>query len=154
MFTKILFPTDFSDTADQSIEYIKQLQNVGAKKIIVINIIHQRIIDTLDTMHKAIYFQDGRFQEDAEKAERDLEEKRSEKLAGIVTELETVGYEVTAKVLKGYPVKEILRVEKEEAVSLIIMGSHGRSNFRRARIGSVSEKVIRRSVSPVLLIKR
>ena len=69
-------------------------------------------------------------------------------------ELETAGFEVKIRIEKGYPVKEILKVEKEEAVSAIVLGSHGRNNIRGARIGSVSEKVIRRAVSTVLIVKR
>ncbi len=75
-------------------------------------------------------------------------------MAPIVAELEAAGFEVKIRIEKGYPFREILKVEKEEAVSAIVMGSHGRNNFPGARIGSVSEKVMRRSVTPVLLVKR
>ncbi len=154
MFTKILYPTDFSDVAGKSLEYIIALRNCGAEKIVVLNVIHQRVLDTFETLHKAVYFQDGRYQEDAEEAEMRLEEERAKKMVPIVTKLETAGYEVKTRIAKGYPVREILKVEKEEAISVIVMGSHGRNNFPGSRIGSVSEKVIRRSVTPVLLVKR
>ena len=154
MFKTILYPTDFSDNAGKSLDYLKQLHNAGAEKIVLLNVIHQRVLDTLETIHKAAYFQDARYHEDAEEAERRLEEERKEKLAPIAAELEKAGYEVKIKISKGYPFKEILKAEKEEDISVIVMGSHGRNNFRRARIGAVSEKVMRRSLAPVLLIKR
>ncbi len=154
MFTKILYPTDFSDTAGKSLEYIKALYYAGAKQVLVLHVIHQRIIDTLDTLHSAVYFQDGRYQEDREKAEQRLIEDRAKKLKAVASELETAGYAVRTILRTGYPVREILKVEKEEAVSVIVLGSHGRNNLRGARIGSVSEKVIRRSEAPTLLVKR
>jgi len=154
VFKTILFPTDFSDNAGKSLDYLKELHNAGAEKIILLNVIHQRVLDTLETIHKAAYFQDARYHEDSEEAERRLEVERKEKLAPVAAELEAVGFEVKIRIEKGYPFREILKVEKEEGVSAIVMGSHGRNNFIRARIGAVSEKVMRRSTTPVLLIKR
>ena len=154
MFKTILYPTDFSDNAGRSLDYLKQLHNAGAEKIVLLNVINQRILDALETIQKVAYFQDGRYHEDREEAEQKLEQDRRNKMAPIAAELEAAGLEVKIRIEKGYPVREILKVEKEEAVSAIVMGSHGRNNFPGARIGSVSEKVMRRSVTPVLLVKR
>ena len=154
MFTKILYPTDFSDTAGKGLEYIKALRDAGGRQVLVLHVIHQRIIDTLDTLHAAVYFQDGRYQENREEAEQRLMEDRRKKLSRVTAELDDAGYEVKTILMTGYPVREILKVEKDEDVSVIVLGSHGRNNLRSARIGSVSEKVIRRSASPVLLVKR
>ena len=154
MFDTILYPTDFSDSAAKSVTYIKALKSAGAKKVILVNVIHQRVLDTLDTMQKVLYYQDGRLQGDTEETIDKLSAERMKKMGPIVTDLEAAGFKVETKVLKGYPVKEILKAEKEEDISLIVLGSHGRSNFRRARMGSVSEKVMRRSKSPVMIIKR
>ncbi len=154
MFTKILFPTDFSDTAGKSLQYIKELRKAGAQKIVLLNVIHQRILDSMETIHKVVYFQDARFEEDSEAAVQKLEEERRKKMVPLVTELEAAGFEVITKIAKGHPVTEILKVEKDEGVSAIVMGSHGRNDIVGALIGTVSEKVVRRSVTPVLLVKR
>ncbi len=154
MFKSILYPTDFSDTAGKSLSYIKALRNAGAEKVVLLNIIHQRVLDTLETIHKAAYFQDARYHEDRDETEMNLEKERKGKMAPIADELKAAGFQVKIRIEKGYPVREILKVEKEEGVSAIVLGSHGRNNFRKARIGSVSEKVIRRAGSPILLIKR
>jgi universal stress protein A len=154
VFKTILYPTDFSDTAAKSLDYIKQLHKAGAKKIILLNVIHQRVLDTLETIQMAAYFQDARYHEDKNGAELKLEKERKDKIAPIAAELKAVGFEVKIRIEKGYPVREILRIEKEEAVSAIVLGSHGRNNFLRSRIGAVSEKVVRRAVAAVLLVKR
>jgi len=154
VFKTILYPTDFSDTAGKSLDYLRQLRNAGAQKIILLNIIHQRVLDTLETIHKAAYFQDARYHEDMDEAELRLEKERKDKMAPIAAELTAAGFEVNIRIEKGYPVREILKVEKEDAVSIIVLGSHGRNNILRNRIGSVSEKIVRRSKAPVLLIKR
>ncbi len=154
MFKTILYPTDFSDNAGRSLDYLKQLHKAGAEKIILLNVIHQRVLDTLETIHKAAYFQDARYHEDKDEAERRLEEEKRNKIAPIAAELEAAGFEVKIRIEKGYPVREILKVEKEEPVSVIVLGSHGRNNIKDALIGSVSEKVTRRAISTVLVVKR
>ncbi len=154
MFSKILYPTDFSDTAGKSLQYLKELRKAGAEKVVLLNVIHQRILDSLETIHKAVYFQDGRYEEDSEAAIQKLEEERRKKMAPLATELEAAGFEVITRIEKGHPVTKILEVEKAEDVSAIVMGSHGRNDIVEALIGTVSEKVIRRSKTPVLLIKR
>ena len=154
MFTKILYPTDFSDTAGKSLQYIKELRNAGAQKIVLLNVIHQRILDSMETIHKAVYFQDGRYEEDSEIAVQKLEAERRKKMVPLVTELEAAGFEVITRIEKGHPATEILKVEKAEEISAIVMGSHGRNDIVEALIGTVSGKVVRRSATPVLLVKR
>lgn len=55
MFKTLLYPMDFSDTVGKNLEYLKQLRNAGAEKIVLLNVIHQRIIDTLETVNKAAF---------------------------------------------------------------------------------------------------
>jgi len=61
---------------------------------------------------------------------------------------------VKLRIETGVPLKEILKVEDEEKVSAIIIGSHGKTNLEEMFLGSVSEKVIHRSKNPVLVVKR
>jgi len=153
MFQTILYPIDFSDTTGKNLEYLKQLRKTGAEKIVLLNVIHQRILDTLETANKAAHFQDGRYNEDWEGTLERLENDRREKMRPIAAELEAAGFEVTTRIERGHPVKEILRVEKEEAASAMVLGALGRNNIKGARIGSVAEKVLRRAISTVLLVK-
>ena len=54
----------------------------------------------------------------------------------------------------GFPWREILDVEEYERPSLIVIGSHGRSNLGDMFLGSVSDRVIRKCRRPVMVIKR
>ena len=154
MFEKILYPIDFSDLTGKTIQFVKALKKSGAKEVILMNVIHQRVIDTLEMIHSSIYFQDGRYQEDTESALKKIETDRLKKMAPISAELEDFGFQVKTRIEKGFPVKEILKVEQEEDVSVIVIGSHGRNNIKEALMGSVSEKVVRRAKKPVLIVKR
>jgi len=154
MFKKILYPTDFSDTAGKTLAYIIQLHKAGAKEIVLLNVIHQRILDTFETIHKTAYFQDARYHEDRDETLERLIKERIKQITPIADKLKAVGFKVKIRIEQGYPIKEILKVEKEEAVSAIVMGSHGRNNLKRSRIGAVAEKVIRRAAAAALLVKR
>ncbi|RPI29492.1 MAG: universal stress protein [Acidobacteria bacterium] len=53
----------------------------------------------------------------------------------------------------GDAAKEIVRIAREEGVSLIAMATHGLSGWRHLVSGSVTEKVIRLADCPVLAIR-
>jgi nucleotide-binding universal stress UspA family protein len=62
--------------------------------------------------------------------------------------------EVIVRVPIGSPGKEIVNTADAEGVSLIVIGSHGRSDIRERLLGTVSEYVIKNAHQPVLVIKR
>lgn len=52
----------------------------------------------------------------------------------------------------GHPVSGVLTAARETRASLIVMGTHGRGGLRRLLLGSVAERVVRESPTPVLVI--
>lgn len=52
----------------------------------------------------------------------------------------------------GHAADAIVSMAAEKSCELIIMGTHGRRGFSRLVLGSDSEKVLRRSSVPVMLI--
>ncbi|MGD0275847.1 MAG: universal stress protein [Syntrophales bacterium] len=144
MFRKILYPTDFSETAEKAIPFLIQLKNTGIEEVIIFH-----VIDTYRLRFPSIYaptnlisFIDKMSNEAAEKAK-------------IVAEkLNAAGIKAHVRIEQGLPLREILRVESEEEVSIIVIGSHGRSNIEEMFLGSVSENVVRKAKSPVLVVKR
>jgi nucleotide-binding universal stress UspA family protein len=153
MFKKILFPTDFSEVADKALAFIRRLKSDETRQIVLLNVVNQRLFDAMDT-HSAIIFHDGRYKDDPDAVKQRIVDERREKLAAVGQDLEQRGFAVKMLVNIGNPRKEILKVEAQEAVSAIVMGSHGRSNLGEMLIGSVTEKVVRRSSSNVIVIKR
>jgi len=145
MFKKILYPTDFSDVAKKALDYIMQLKEAGTYEVIVLYVIDKRNLDVLAWygVNDILTF------------EKDMENKLTEELSAIEDELRQRGFEVKVRIEKGLPFREILRVEEEEEdVSLIVIGSHGKSNIKEMLLGSVSEKVVRKAKKPVLVVKR
>lgn len=60
---------------------------------------------------------------------------------------------VEAGVRTGRTVDAILTDAREAQVDLIVMSTHGRTGFRHALIGSVTERVVRLAPCPVLSIR-
>lgn len=146
MFKKILYPTDFSDVAAKALDYIKQLKEAGAQEVTILHVINQRIIDGL--MRHAMLDRDIlNWKEKAQEIAR-------ESLAEMSRDLENIGFTVKHIVRTGFPWREILDVEEIENPSLIVIGSHGRTNLGDMFLGSVSDRVIRKCRHPVMVIKR
>lgn len=145
MFEKILYPTDFSDVAVKALEYVKRLKASGAREVIVLHVNDERGNESVVRIL-------GGSQFDKLNEKKMLETEK--KLKGIEKELVDAGLKVNLRNETGIPVREILRVEDEENVSVTVIGSHGRSNLEEIFLGSVSEKVIRKSKQPVFVIKR
>jgi nucleotide-binding universal stress UspA family protein len=63
----------------------------------------------------------------------------------------TAAADVRLDVVSGKPAPEILRVSRERACDLIVMGSHGSTGFRKLFFGSTTERVLRETSVPVLV---
>jgi nucleotide-binding universal stress UspA family protein len=53
----------------------------------------------------------------------------------------------------GYTSLEIMQAARELGSDLIVMGTHGRTGLAHLVIGSVAEKVVRKSTVPVLTVR-
>ena len=60
---------------------------------------------------------------------------------------------VTPRVLIGTPFVEIIRYAKDQSIDLIVIGTHGHSALAAMLLGSVAEKVVRKSPCPVLTVR-
>jgi nucleotide-binding universal stress UspA family protein len=57
------------------------------------------------------------------------------------------------EVLPGKAIPTLLRIIEREDPDLVVLGSHGRSGLSHLFLGSVAEKIVRHSPSPVLVSK-
>ena len=132
--------------ADKALNYIEQLKEAGSQEVVVLHVINRRIIDGL--------MRHGVLEVQAEQWQRKAREVAEEALGEMKNRLERKGFVVKLMTKTGYPADVILDVEKQVRPSLIVIGSHGRSNISDMLLGSVSDRVIRKSRYPVLVVKR
>lgn len=137
IFKRILYPTDFSDSAEKVIDYLKEIADAGCEEVVVYHV--------QDTRHLSPHLMDR-----IEEFNR-IDANRLEK---IKAQLEQFGLKkVSTRLETGVSISKILEVAEELDVCLIAMGAYGRSKVAEMFLGSVSENVVRRSSRPVLLVR-
>jgi nucleotide-binding universal stress UspA family protein len=62
-------------------------------------------------------------------------------------------FDVETKTIEGSPAREIVAYATDEPVDVVVMGTHGRGGIDRLLMGSVAERVVRRSPVPVLTVR-
>jgi universal stress protein A len=56
--------------------------------------------------------------------------------------------------LQGDPFTELLELARKDSFDLIVMGTHGRTGFKHALLGSIAEKLVRTAPCPVLTVRQ
>lgn len=85
-----------------------------------------------------------------ERANSDSREFIDEAVAALHAEL--TGVQVDAQVLEGHPGRALCLLAEDEGAAAIVIGTRGRSGFKRALLGSVSDHVVRHAACPVVVI--
>ncbi len=67
--------------------------------------------------------------------------------------LKKKGVSLSTIVVAGNAADEIIKATEESKADLIAMSTHGRSGLRRLAFGSITDKVLRRSPVPVLMVR-
>ena len=147
MFRKILYPTDFSDVSKNALSYLKQLKKSGVEEIFVLHVIDKR-----DVQFSYLYLFDESSPDG--NLEQKLKDEATRELKEIEDKLKEWGFKVLSRVKLGSPIKEILSAEQKEDISIIVIGSHGKSDLEEMLLGSVSENIIRKCKKPVRVVKR
>ena len=82
------------------------------------------------------------------------EENAQKRLADIKQSFIRDEVEVDTKVIRGVSAADgIIQIADEVSADLIIMGSHGRTGFKKMMLGSVAQAVLTQSPIPVLIVK-
>ena len=141
---KILVATGFSQYTQNLITYAAEIAESMNAELIVASIINARDIEAVGTIAAMGYEVDSANYVAGIRAERQAElDKILENIARPPENVRTV-------FKTGDPSDELLKVAVKENVDLIIMGIKGRTDLEYIFVGSVAEKVFRRSPIPVL----
>jgi nucleotide-binding universal stress UspA family protein len=151
LFQKILFATDFSETSINALDYVVGLKDAGCEEVVLVHVIDIRAISMVYSEPSGFIEPSGTYDE---QVARWMYRNAEEKLSALSVTLKDAGLKVTSTLIDGIPYQEIVRIADAEGVSLIIVGSHGRSDIAQMLLGSVSENVIRHARQPVLVIRR
>jgi len=149
MYKKILLPTDGSEYAERAGEHAIWLANQSQADIVVLNVIETAYFRALPE-DDLIYVLDKGLRGESKKAVEDFEKRLMDrKCEGTCRE----NVQLKTLIKEGHPVDLILETIDEEKIDLVVMGTAGKHGLDRFLLGSVTEKVVRTSKCPVLVIK-
>jgi len=129
IFTKALYPTDFSDPASAVVPFLKNLGTL--EKVVLLHVITRG--------------------ETKQEIDASLGEARRQ-MEFIADDLRKSGIETEVSVRLGSPTEEINSSAEEGNVSLIVMGRHGHGRIREIVTGSTAYMVAKQTRRPVLIV--
>jgi nucleotide-binding universal stress UspA family protein len=159
--TRLLFPTDFSAASTIGEEWTGTLASHGVEEIVLVHVVENPLLDVYEPEKAAFDLQ--RLMEESrqhpprsakpywEHAYRVAQEKLSylrQQLLGAPAHASRVEIQVS----EGPAAESILTLAGAKAPDVIVMATHGRTGVRRLMLGSVTEKVIRTTVCPLLAV--
>ncbi|NOX17206.1 MAG: universal stress protein [Chlorobi bacterium] len=145
MLRKVLFPTDFSE---HSVKVKKELKKFApyVKELILLNVLDDRLFPYLDGLEGIEIENLNLMGELAKGANAKLEKWKAE--------FEKAGFKkVRIVLIEGSPFNQILEIAEKKKVTSIFLGHKGMGAVERMLLGSVAEKVARKSNIPVVLVK-
>jgi len=146
MFTlkTILVPTDFSEASQAALVYAKALAAPFGASIHLVHVMEDLLAHAWAA---EVYVASMPNLRD------EIEKEARERLSALLAAEERQQYGVVTALLAGNPFLEIIRYAKAQNVDLIVIGTHGRGAIAHMLLGSVAEKVVRKSPCPVLTVR-
>lgn len=139
MYDSILVATDGSDDASAAVR-----DAVSLARALEVPLYGVAVVETRTAYDTGLV--------DPEEAEERLRARARDSLEALERTASDAGVSVTTSVRSGPPHEEILAYADERDVGLVVVGSHGRSSFRRALLGSTVDAILRLSERPVLVV--
>lgn len=140
----ILLPIDGSATAEAAARFAEDIARAEGSTILVLGVEVRMSFDREgnEWVH----------QED-ESIATAVHEYLTEQVAAEAARIRAAGVDAEEIVLDAdSPYEGILETVARRGVSMIVMGTHGRTGLARAVIGSVADRVVRHSTVPVVLV--
>jgi nucleotide-binding universal stress UspA family protein len=137
---RILVPTDFSESARHALTYGVSFAREYGTELLLLHVVETMTVGYASDLFPVPMAEV--FQEISGYANAELG-----KLAG---EVRAKGVAARELVVQGKPSAEIIRVAREEAIDMIVLGTHGRGMLDKALFGSTTERVVRKAPCPVL----
>ena len=152
MYKEILLPLDGSDVSESALAPARQLAESLGARIHILQVTSQT--EELSVMRGAELGAMGsdysqQVLDEVISAQRDRIQRY---LNEVASDLTSVGLNVVKAIEDGPAADKIVDYAEASGVDLIVMSTHGRGGVRRFLVGSVTDKVIRSTNLPVLVI--
>jgi universal stress protein A len=143
--TRILVPTDFSETSDAALRYARTLAETFSASLHLVHAFEDPY--AAGALAPEVYgavpqeLRDSALQLAATNLDERLSTADRDRFRG------------TTAVVMGAPAAAIVKYATDHGIDLIVMGTHGRGGVAHLLLGSVAEKVVRTAPCPVLSVR-
>lgn len=142
-FEKILFATDFSESSEHAFQYALGIARQFNSRLLILHVINEPV-DLRGFYVPHISF---------ENLEKEIE-LGAEKMMARFCSSHIVGFDnFETLIVTGIPYEEILKKAQDDKVSLIVVGTQGRSGLDHLLFGSTAERVVRKALCPVVTVR-
>ena len=142
--TKIMVPVAFSSHTGDLIRYATILAAPFNAELLLVNIINERDIETLQRISSYGY------KVNEEEYIKEIESDRVEELDKFLKEVDFPAERMRVIFKVGHPADTLLKLAVKEDVDMIVMGIRDKTDFFHTLTGSVADKVFRRS--PITIV--
>jgi len=139
----ILGPTDFSEPAEAALRWATTLAKEFNSRLHLLHVVPEPYAYPWGTELSTLPLTDILAQ--SEQAAR-------ERLDQLATQCDLPRDRIVVHAAIGTPVDQVLAYVAAEHVDLVVLGTHGRGMVGHLLLGSVAERVVRRSPVPVLTV--
>ncbi|MDJ1430710.1 universal stress protein [Halostagnicola sp. A-GB9-2] len=139
MYESILVATDGSDDASAAVT-----DAVSLARALEVPLHGVAVVETRTAYDSGLV--------DPDEVEQRLRAHAHDSLEALEQAAADSGVSVATSMRTGPPHEEILAYADEHEIGLLVVGSHGRSSFRRALLGSTVDAIVRLSDRPVLVV--
>lgn len=141
---RILLPTDFSENSQVAVAYACALADQFGSELHLLNVMEDML--TMIPEPGMAFPPPGDFM-------LELKAGAEKSLTQIPDAAWARGKTVVRATRQGAPFLEIIRYAKEKDIDLIVLSTHGRGGLAHVLMGSVAERVVRKSPCPVLTVR-
>ncbi len=145
----LLVAVDFTGFSEKAVIFAGELANKLDANLVVLHVIHDPA--------EAPGFYNQKMKK--KKFLRSMEDAANEMMAEFLKKMKKACphdcalQEAIPLLVVGTPVTRIIEIAEKKRVSMIIVGSHGRTGLSNILIGSKAERLVRLSPIPVIVIK-
>ncbi len=149
MYNKILLPTDGSKNSERAIAHALTIAEFEDAEIVVLNVVDSVYLTGLpeeDLITKSEMILEEESKKVTSRVESIIKEIEEEKGS------EGKDIKITTKTIEGNAADVILKISESEDIDLIVIASSGKHMLDRFLLGSVTEKTVRHTKVPILVI--
>ncbi len=148
---KILFPTDFSETANNAFVYALKLAKSINAEIYVLNTYEMPVISTTSAGQPELI---QNVYNSIELNNFDNYKKQVPKLRNIASDIDCADINLTFIFEEGIMLSILKKIISEEHIDFIVMGTNGNSGFEKKLLGSNTVYVMENISIPILSVPR